>query len=345
MTQPFLLGLLAALFVGGLLFAGSADDGSTSRKPPPGTRIERIAWGGWAEAYRISNGEAELVVVPAVSRILYYGFAGGPNLLWQNPRVAGRPPAEGEWANYGGSKAWIWPQDDWPARTGRGWPPPTELPATLASTATILAGKTLRLSSSPIPGYGMVLVREIRLEDTGTRVHSSSHLSNPGGEVSFAVAAWTVTQLPADGTLFARLLPGSRLADGYKPYTGAFAAVVREGRDLLVVERRADQGAKLGMDGDLVAWQRDDVLYVERPLGQTAQLSEFLPGERTQIYSHPDGDKVLPPGVSYIELELTSPLRTLRAGEVVTLETSFELVRLTPGERTRAGVAEKLRSM
>jgi hypothetical protein len=342
MTQPFLLGLLAAACVGGLLFA---DDGSTPPKPPRGARIERMAWGGWAEAYRISNGEAELVVVPAVSRILHYGLAGGANLLWQNPRVAGRQPAEGEWANYGGSKAWIWPQEDWPARTGRGWPPPTDLPATLASTASVVADKTLRLTSSPIPGFGMVLEREIRLDDTGTRVHSSSRLSNPGGDAAFAVAAWTVTQLPADGTLFARLLPGSRLAAGYKRYTGAFAAVARDGRDMLVVERRADQGAKLGVDGDLVAWQRDDVLYVERPIGGGTRLSEFLPGERAQIYSHADGDPTLPPGVSYIELELTSPLRKLRTGEAVTLETSFELVRLAPEDRTRAGVADKLRSM
>ena len=82
------------------------------------TRIDRCAWAGWAEAFRLSNGEAELVVVPAVSRILHYGLVGGPNLLWQNASVAGRPPGAAQWTNYGGSKTWIWPEHEWTTRSG-----------------------------------------------------------------------------------------------------------------------------------------------------------------------------------------------------------------------------------
>lgn len=322
-----------------------AQAGEGSAPPPRGTRIERIAWGGWDEAYRLSNGEVELIVVPAVSRILHYGLVGGDNLLWRNSRVAGRVPAEGEWANYGGSKPWIWPQDDWQARTGRAWPPPTDAAATLPSAAAIVDERTLRLSSRPISGYGLTVAREIRLADHGTRVESRSSLSNTGRDTPYAVAAWTVAQLPADGTLFARLSAGARPDEGYRRYTGSFAAVSRNGRDILVVERRPDQGGKIGMDADLLAWQRNDLLYVERCLDRKTPPAQFRTGERAQIYSHPDGDATLPPGVSYVELELTSPLRKLRAGEVVTLASSFEILRLSPEEQARDAVADKLRGM
>ncbi len=335
---------LALAVLGVLLWAG-AGEGSAASGSAKKARIERLSWEGWDEAYRLSNGEAELVVVPAVSRILHYSFAGEGNVLWRNASVSGRPPVAGAWTNYGGNKAWIWPQDDWPARTGSGWPPPTDLPGTIASTAEIRDGRSLRLTSPRIPAYDAVVVREIRLEDSGTRVVVSSRIEKLAGEATFAVAAWTVSQLPADGTLYARLMPGSRPAGGVKPYDGRFAAVSHEGPDVLVIERRSDQSAKVGMDGDLLAWQRGEVLFVERPAGSGPRLADFAPGERTQLYSHPDADPTLPRGLSYVELEITAPRRRLRAGESVTLDTTLELRRLTPEQRGRAAVASLLRGM
>jgi hypothetical protein len=307
-------------------------------------KIERLAWGGWAEAYRLSNGDAELVVVPAVSRLLHYGFAGGANLLWQNAAVAGRPPGVEQWTNYGGSKTWIWPEHEWPTRTGSAWPPPTDLPDTIGSTAEIRDDGTLRLTSSPIRRFGLTLVRDLRLADSGTRLEIRSEIRKDSG-ASFPIAVWTVTQMPADGALFARLMSGSRLADGYKSYFGSFAAVTHEGPDVLVIERQSAEYAKIGMDADLLAWQRGDVLFVERSAGRDVPLAEYALGDRAQIYSHFDADPNLPPGVSYVEMELTSPMRASRIGESVTLETSWELLRLEPGQTARAAVAAKLRAI
>jgi hypothetical protein len=308
--------------------------------PKASTRIERCAWAGWAEAFRLSNGEAELVVVPAVSRILHYGLAGGPNLLWLNSSVAGRPPGAEQWTNYGGSKTWIWPEHEWTTRRGSAWPPPTDLPDTIASAAEIRGEGFLRLTSSPIPGFGLTLVREVRLAEAGTRVAIRSELKKGGG-ASFPIAAWTVTQMPADGALFARLAKGSRLAEGFKSYFGSFAAVTREGASVLAIERRRDEYAKIGMDADLLAWQRGDLLFVERPAAATP-TTDFTLGDRAQIYSHFDADPALPAGVSYVELELTSPMSAPPLGESVALETSWELLRLGPGETSRAAVAARL---
>jgi hypothetical protein len=308
------------------------------------TRIERCAWAGWAEAFRMSNGDAELVVVPAVSRILHYGLAGGPNLLWQNASVAGRPPGAEQWTNYGGSKTWIWPEHEWTTRRGSAWPPPTDLPDTIASSAEIRGEGFLRLTSSSIPGFGLTLLRDVRLANAGTRVEIRSVIRKDGG-ASFPIAAWTVTQMPADGAVFARLAEGSRLAEGFKTYFGSFAAVTREGDDVLAIERPRSEYAKIGMDADLLAWQRGELLFVERPAGAATPITELALGDRAQIYSHFDGDPTLPPGVSYVELELTSPMRSPGTGESVTLDTSWELLPLRAGETSRAAVAARLRAL
>jgi hypothetical protein len=309
--------------------------------PKASLRIERCAWAGWPEAFRLSNGAAELVVVPAVSRILHYGPAGGPNLLWLNSSVAGRPPGAEQWTNYGGSKTWIWPEHEWTTRRGSAWPPPTDLPDTIASTAEIRGDGCLRLTSSLIPGFGLTLVREVRLAETGTQVAIRSELRKDGA-ASFPIAAWTVTQVPADGALFARLAKGSRLAEGFKAYFGSFAAVTREAGCVLAIERRSDAYAKIGMDADLLAWQRGEWLFVERPAGAETPTTDFALGDRAQIYSHFDADPALPAGVSYVELELTSPMSAPSLGESVTLETSWELLRLGPVERSCAAIAAQL---
>ncbi len=305
--------------------------------------VERCAWGGWPEAFRISNGEVELVAVPAVSRILHYGPIGGPNLLWQNASVAGRAPGSEQWTNYGGSKIWIWPEHEWTTRRGSAWPPPTDLPETIASRAEILGSDGLRLTSAPIPGFGVTLVREMRLAASGTRLELRNTIRKDAG-AAFPIAAWTVTQVPADGTLFARLAAGSRLAEGYKSYFGSFAAVRREGANVLAIERRSSEYAKIGMDADLLAWQRGERLLVVRPLSTATLLDAWVVGDRAQIYSHFDADPGLPAGVSYVELELTSPMRAVAAGESVTLETSWEMLRLAAAETAVSAVAARLRA-
>jgi hypothetical protein len=159
---------------------------------------------------------------------------------------------------------------------------------------------------------------------------------------SFPIAAWTVTQMPADGALFARLAKGSRLAEGFKTYFGSFAAVTHEGPEVLAIERRRSEYAKIGMDADLLAWQRDELLFVERPAGVAAPITEHALGDAAQVYSHFDADPALPVGVSYVEMELTSPMRAPSLGDSVTLETSWELLRLGPGQTSRAAVAAQL---
>lgn len=317
---------------------------SASAAPPTAAvSIEHVSYHGWTDAYRLRNDTVELVVVPAIARIVYYGYLGRANLLWENAALQGVSPAAGRWFNYGGDKIWLWPQEEWPARCGSGWPPSTDLPGLISHEAAIIDGG-LRLTSPSIPGFGVRTIREIRLAQTGTQVFLTNRIERLATDADFRLAPWTVTQLPADGQIFARLLPGTPLPEGYRVMDAApFQGVTRVADRVLMIERPKDRRARIRLDADVLAWQRGEDLFVERSVDVTP-LSVVAPGERAQIYSHLDGDAELPPGVSYIELELAEAMRMLRAGEIATLKTTWALVRLLPSERAPKSVAEKLRA-
>src|SRR4051794_41907296 len=102
--------------VGVLLFTLLTLTSGARADSPPVTKpvsIEKTAYQGWPEAYRLSNGRVEVVVVPAVGRIMRYGPVGGPNLLWENSKLAGRPARPGKGgANFGGEKVCAGPAED-----------------------------------------------------------------------------------------------------------------------------------------------------------------------------------------------------------------------------------------
>ncbi len=301
-------------------------------------RVERISYQGWHDCYRLTNGTVEVVVVPSIARIMHYGFVGEPNVLWVNPATAGKPVKPGEWPNHGGDKAWVWPQDEWPLRIGRGWPPPSATDQ-VPHQVEILERDVIRLTSPVVAGYGVRIVREIWLEPTGTRVHTRTTLEKLRDGAEFAVASWTVSQLPAPDYLFVRLVPGNRLPDGYKLFSPEpWRSVRRIGEDILVPERRADVAVKLGSDADLLGWFRAPYLVVQKAPLVADGLSAYQPGDHAQIFSNSDD-------LPYIELEFTSPLKLLKRGESIVLDVVWELYRIPSDRQSPEAIAELLRKL
>ncbi len=309
------------------------------------TIVERVTYNGWAEAWRLSNGVAEVVVVPEVSRVMRYGFVGGPNLLWDNPLTFGKPAKIGEWPNIGGEKAWPWPQNDWPKYQGADWPPPPGADQT-PYQAEVIGGDTLRITSPPLIGFGFRIVRDITLAPQGARVTVHTRFEKYADGIDRPVAVWTILQARVpDGPLLARTVPGSTLTGGYRPeethgWQNGTVAPVASGSSVLAVTRPLANSGKVFFDADLLAARYGDTLLTVRADLPGVPLSAFQPGDRAQIYSNPKiADDVKRGILPYVELELTGPLARLAKGEALSLTTVWDLRRLSPSERTPEAMA------
>jgi hypothetical protein len=145
----------------------------------------------------ISNGVVDLVINPKIGRVTRYGFVGCPNLLWTNTLADINSAG---WLNYGGEKLWIWPQDDWKQVTGKAWPPPMDVPPANVYDVEV-RGRSIVMRSAVIEKYGVRIVREIHLADTGTDVEIRSRFEPVAGGPPRLIAAWSVAQVPASARI------------------------------------------------------------------------------------------------------------------------------------------------
>lgn len=73
--------------------------------------IEKTAYQGWPNCYRISNGEVELIITSDIGpRIMRFGFIGGQNLFKEYEDQLGGT-GESEWKLRGGHRIWAAPED------------------------------------------------------------------------------------------------------------------------------------------------------------------------------------------------------------------------------------------
>ncbi|MDM7926368.1 MAG: hypothetical protein QUS35_10165, partial [bacterium] len=170
-------------------------------------RVRAIEYRGWKDSVEIVNADCRVVVVPAIGRILHYGFRDGENVLWENPALSGIRqrdpdsvsfPAAAEWLNFGGDKVWPMEQARWPAVNGRAWPPdpwfdgaPHEV--RLTPDGCVITGPVSRFN-------GGRSVREIGLADSGTALSIRQRIEKirpvpVEGEGPLRFTNWNVTQI------------------------------------------------------------------------------------------------------------------------------------------------------
>ena len=283
------------------------------------------------DAIRLTNGTVNLVIVPSLGgRIMRYGYTGGGrNVLWTNPDAdtapsaipsATMPTTRPKSTNYGGDKAWPWPQDEWPRLIGRRYPPPHEADQAVYKSR-LIGSHGVRLESPPIASHGARIVREILLDPVGTRVTIVTRLQLATSDrPPPSMAAWSITQIPGNAKLFARLLPGGET----KPMApAATAATTRPVNDrVITIHPPVPRAAKLGLDADVLAAAMGSTLFVQRsPTAAATNQRGYRATERAQIFCQ----KASGSTPQYVELEFTSPRRDLAAGEVPELRVTWEL--------------------
>jgi hypothetical protein len=159
--------------------------------------VERISYRGWNNAWRLANGTVELIVLADVGpRIVYYGFCGAGNILFEVPGDAGCMGGT-DFRLFGGHRLWVWPEV---ARTYF----PDNRPVSVRQNGDTLC------CTSPIedfaPGAGLQKEFEITIDKTGTRVRVVHRIINRGA-MATELAVWCPTMMRAGGRAILPLPP------------------------------------------------------------------------------------------------------------------------------------------
>ena len=332
--------------IGLLLLTGCVADGVKPSTEPATTRpaeVKRadVDFHGW-RAMKLSNGTVDVVVVPAIARIVYYGRAGGDladNVLWLNPQLVGQTfaDADGEtpWQNFGGDKAWAWPQygaGGWQELFGiaGGWPPPQPFDRTPWTAR--FDGDAIVLDAPPAPAYGVRPSRRVALDPAGTGVTVTTTFTptrpDPATRPAAAAAVWHVTQVPQGGG--AAVVAGARdatyMLDG-ADHLHEFAPEVEPGVHAI---RPLTEQAKAGFDADVVAAAISAggkaMVFTQRIVAADGD-AYAVPTDRVQIYAVPRSKPGDAPG--YIELETTA-----RVGHGSRLSVRWTLTPIAPASAT-----------
>ncbi|HZO91802.1 MAG TPA: DUF4380 domain-containing protein [Chthonomonadaceae bacterium] len=303
--------LLTAL----VLVLGSAAEGAVA--------VKQITYHGWPGAYQLSNGTVELVVVPQIGRIMRYGYVGGRNMLWENPRLRGKTadPAQAakEWPNFGGDKLWNAPQSRW------NWPPDPDIDSA-PQAVRVLPNNHLLLTGQSSKQFGVRFTREIALDPTGTGVTLTNRMENTADkDVEWGV--WEVAQVDSPDVARLPFYDKGRNPSGYYIFKGSEPAPDRvrvEGKEVLF-RRHPKRSGKIGADSP-EGWIAEDKAGLRMTVSAAYEPGQNYPddGCGQEIWSNPDPDR-------YMELELLSPIRTLHPGDAMTFETHWRLERIAGG--------------
>jgi hypothetical protein len=259
-----------------------------------GVRHEVGQFAGF-ESHRLSNGTVDVEVVPAIGRVIHYGYAGEANLLWTDPAAPSHLLYG--WTNWGGDKVWLWPQSKWK----KVWPPTIDQPS-VKHEVTVRDGE-IELRTPPLPEFGVRIVRRIRLEPSGTRLHLSSRIEPVDSAPRPDLVLWQVTQMPVPDRMSAIAdQAGVRQLDQKTVWPG----ITQAGAEIILP--RPEHGAKVGFASRELRARFGRTLFIQR-LAETQ--GTYQPGEQAQIYKAPDTENVRPKDVPpYVEYEFTAPHAT-----------------------------------
>lgn len=301
------LALIMTAF-GSALFAQS---GSTS------TRIIPVDYQGWTNSYFMTNGEVEVIVVPAVARVMQFRMTGDDSgVFWINSDLLGKHPdaKKNEWENFGGDKTWPAPQEDWQQTIGRSWPPPLGFDARPMEAK--IEGDELVLTSKPDADYGIEIVRRVALKPEATVMTITTEYRKVSGK-PVNVAVWVITQMRDPQQIFALLPETPLFPGGYKQIMGPAPKDVHVGGRLVSVSRDPKEEINIGTDSSSLLWVGAD--YIVRIDSERTPGEYPTSGCSAYLYTNPDR-------APYIELETTGPVQTMKVGDTIQRTNTYTIV-------------------
>jgi len=283
-----------------------------------GVSVVRISYHGWSDCYLIANGSVEVVIVPAIGRVMQLRLQGDADgAFWENRTLDGllHDAALCDWTNFGGDKCWPAPQACWIEHQGQEWPPPVAFDA--RPVKAVVGERGVMLTSPIDPGFGIQVVRHVELDAGKPIMRIATEFRKLLGS-AVRVGMWTVTQMREPERVCIRLQAASKFASGYVRLLEADPADLKVNGRLLSLGRHVRQQVKVGTDGSSLAWLgRNCVVRID---------TEIRPGEYpdggcvTEVYTNPDP-------LQYVELETLGPLTTMNPGDRIEQTTVYTVTR------------------
>ena len=281
--------------------------------------IEKIEYGGWKDSYRISNGVAEVIIVPALGgRVVSYSI-DGRNVLWENPKVFA---GDGKTKDYSGYTLDLAPEAESERIPGRG-----EL-LFGEYDVKILGQLEVRLTS-PEGEAEMQLIKEIRMDPKSSQVIIRQRMINISDR-GVKWGLWDRTLLDAPCLVFFPLKEKSKFPEKYidllKRFHGKASALIGKQwkiKDNLMIMTFQGGVGKIGSDSDhgWIAYAKEELVYVkEYPCFPEEEYPDE--GCRVEVYVTEEEKDW-----SRVELEPLSPLKRLRPGEEYTFTQIWHLFR------------------
>ena len=288
--------------------------------------VKKTPYPGWQDSYVLNNGIVEVVIIPAIGRIMEFHFIGKAGPFWANAAMSGKnpDPKSSEWGNFGGDKTWPAPQAEWGKITGRQWPPPPAFDSMPVKASIV--GHAVELVSPVDAAYGIRTRRRISLDPRAAVMRVTTRYEKVQGEPR-KVGVWTITQTNEPVEVFIRLPQNSINKEGYvRMEKGDLPANLKvedsqngAGR-VVSLTRDADKASKIGADGGTLLWVgEDDILRMDSP--RVKELESQYPdqGSSAEIYTSPNP-------LQYVELEMLGPLVEMKPGDHIERATTYTLM-------------------
>jgi hypothetical protein len=285
----------------------------TQSQAQPAVKIEKVAYGGWANNLRITNGQVELIATLDIGpRVIRYGFVGGENVFKEYTDQLGKS-GEKDWQIRGGHRLWVAPEDE----------KRTYFPDNAGVAYEERAGRVV-LTPPPESPWGLQKQIELYLSPQGSRVEVLHRIRNVG-KTSTELAPWAISVMAPGGVEIIplppkrphpqALLPNQVLV--LWPYFDFTDPRYTFGRQVILLRQDIKRGpTKIGLRHTLgwAAYANRGALFIKR-------FNHFP--DRT----YPDF------GVNYetftnedmLEMETLGPLVTLKPGEEVLHTETWEL--------------------
>lgn len=280
-------------------------------------KVEKTNYGVWEHAYKVTNGEVELIVTSSNGpRIIHFGFNGGQNFfrVFQDGKGFNHKSHLGEWFIMGGHRLWAAPETV----------PSTYFPDNDPVEIEVHADG-LTATSAPESSVGLQKSITIRMAESGSNVEVIHKITNIGGFPT-EIAPWAlsvmaqggvgVTGFPPRGT-HPEVLPPSNplimwaftdLSDPRWIFTKKYLALKQDPRNSVP--------QKLGHfnENTWAAYLLNGEAFLKKYKADPTKSYPDM-GSSFEIFTNAD----------FLELETLGPLQKLNSGETLTHLESWSL--------------------